>query len=190
MIRAILFDCFGVLVTDVLELIRKEARSTDPQGASEIDGLVRSANLGILSRDESNKRVAEILGITVEQYRSRITEGEVRDEKLFEYILELKKQYKTAMLSNISKESLQRRFTDTELNKYFDVVVTSGEVGFVKPSAEIYEIAADRLGLRCDECLFVDDRERFVEGAKAVGMQSFVYEDFTQFRSELEKYLK
>jgi HAD superfamily hydrolase (TIGR01509 family) len=189
MIKAVIFDCFGVLITDVLKVIRDELYRQDIEAALEVDQLVRAANLGLIDPRESNERVAEILGMTYDAYRAKIDDGEVRNTPLFDYILQLRKTHKTAMLSNISSHSLDKRFTEEELAVYFDAVVVSGEVGFAKPSPEIYEIAADRLGVRCDECVFIDDREVFVAAATAVGMKGIVYTDFVQFQQELSALL-
>ena len=52
----------------------------------------------------------------------------------------------------------------------FDTVVISGEVGLAKPSAAIYRLTARQLGLRADECVFVDDLAINVHGAAAAGM--------------------
>ena len=68
-------------------------------------------------------------------------------------------------------------------------MVASGEVGYAKPDPKVFQLTADRLGLRCDECLFTDDRKGFCEAAQATGMQAIVYSDFEQFRSELETHL-
>lgn len=51
-----------------------------------------------------------------------------------------------------------------------DDVVLSGDVGMAKPDADIYLLAATRLGLRPQDCVFVDDLEENVRGAVAVGM--------------------
>ncbi len=57
-----------------------------------------------------------------------------------------------------------------EWDGLFDAVVISGEVGMAKPSAEIYELTAERLGLPVGECVFVDDLAINVRGAAAAGM--------------------
>lgn len=57
-----------------------------------------------------------------------------------------------------------------EWDGLFDVVVVSGEVGLAKPSAAIYSLTAERLGLRPEECVFVDDLAVNVRGAAAAGM--------------------
>jgi HAD superfamily hydrolase (TIGR01509 family) len=84
---------------------------------------------------------------------------------------------------------LGRRFQLSELADLFDVVVASGDIGYAKPEAAAYEITADRLGVRLDECVFVDDREPYCEAARGVGMQAIVYRDFAQFQAELQAML-
>ena len=185
MIRAVIFDCFGVLITDALKGLRDELYERNPSAALEVDGLIRAANIGVLPVQQATERMAELLGMGVNDYRERIDGGEVRNLPLFSYILELKKHYKTAILSNISTHSLQKRFTEEELHRYFDAVVTSGELGHAKPGKEIYSVAADRLDVLPEECVFIDDREHFVRGATSVGMAGIVYTDFVQLRKEL-----
>ena len=189
MIRAIIFDCFGVILTDAMQLVRAEAQAKNPTAAQEITEIISANNHGFIEPAESNERIAQILGIGVEELRKRVSSREVRDEKLLAYIKQLRPTYKTALLSNIAGSSLNRRFPDGELNDYFDVVVASGDIGYAKPEPEAYEITAHRLGVRLDECLFTDDREQFCSGATSVGMQTIVYTDFIQFKRELEALL-
>ncbi len=75
------------------------------------------------------------------------------------------------------------------LEEHFDDIVESAKIGFAKPEARAYEIAAERLGMRLDDCLFIDDRPNYIEGAMHVGMQTILYEDFDKFRVKLEKLL-
>ncbi|MCJ0903560.1 HAD-IA family hydrolase [Rhodococcus sp. ARC_M6] len=51
-----------------------------------------------------------------------------------------------------------------------DDVVLSGDVEMAKPDAAIYRLAAQRLGLPPEVCVFVDDLAVNVRGAVAVGM--------------------
>ncbi|MEV4728403.1 HAD-IA family hydrolase [Saccharopolyspora sp. NPDC049426] len=71
---------------------------------------------------------------------------------------------RTAVVSNAD------RLADPALPDAFDAVVLSGVVGFAKPDAEIYRLAARRLGLEPGECVFVDDLRRNVDGAVTAGM--------------------
>lgn len=186
MIRAILFDCFGVLISDALDVLCSQIETDDPEAITEIWSLIGQANRGMITSDESSTRIAAIFGMTLTEYRAKIAEGEVKDQALLDYILSLRKQYKTAMLSNIPAGSINRRFSYEELQRYFDAVVVSGEIGFAKPEVEAYEITADRLHVGPQECVFVDDRERYIEGAREAGMQTILYRSYAQFRADLE----
>ena len=65
----------------------------------------------------------------------------------------------------------------------------SFEVSLVKPDPEIYRLAAKRLGVRPEECVFVDDKTINVEAAESVGMKGIVYNDHADFMAELNKYI-
>ncbi len=189
MIRAIIFDCFGVILTDAMQLLRAEVQQDNPDTAREITDIISANNHGFIQPTESNERIAKLLGISVDALRARVAGSEVRDERLLQYIQDIHKTYKTALLSNIAGSSLAKRFPNNELKQYFDEIIASGDIGYAKPEPEAYEIAAKRLGVRNEECVFTDDREVFCMGSTSVGMHTIVYTDFVQFRRELEALL-
>jgi HAD superfamily hydrolase (TIGR01509 family) len=189
MIQAIIFDCFGVILTDAMQSLRTDIQSKDPAMAQKVNEIISANNHGLIEPGESNAQIAQILGISVDELQSRVAGSEVRDEALLAYIKQLRPTYKTALLSNIAGSSLGRRFPHGELNQYFDAVVASGDIGYAKPEPEAYEITAERLGIRLNECVFTDDRELFCKGATSVGMQSILYKDFVQFKQQLEELL-
>lgn len=182
MIKAVIFDCFGVLIEDSLKAIREKLDTKDRE---DIESLLFACHRGLITAEESSAQIARILGLNSHEYRQVITAGEVKNQPLMDYILEIKKSYKTAMLSNISIGGLKSRFTDEELTKHFDVVVASGEIGYAKPEAQAYEIVAERLGVRLEECVFTDDIDRYCEAARGVGMQAFTYESFEKTKQAL-----
>ncbi|WP_282608634.1 HAD-IA family hydrolase [Pelagibius sp. Alg239-R121] len=53
----------------------------------------------------------------------------------------------------------------------FDVIVDATYTKILKPDPQAYETCIRRLGLTADDCVFVDDQLRNIEGALAVGMQ-------------------
>ncbi len=189
MIKAVIFDCFGVLIGDGLELLCQELEKTDPEGRAFITDNVRLANRGIIHPDESNRRIVERLGISLEDYRAQIIKGEVRNEDAISLVRSLRPRYKTALLSNIGKGSLVKRFSDEELDGLFDVIVPSAEVGMMKPDPEIYAYTADKLEVQPHECVFIDDREAFVEAARQVGMQGIWFQNATQTKQDLDTIL-
>ena len=64
---------------------------------------------------------------------------------------------------------LRQRFG---LESWIDHWFISGDLGLRKPSAEIYRLAADRLGIGPQDIVFVDDRLRNLDAAKAVGFST------------------
>ena len=61
-------------------------------------------------------------------------------------------------------------------HEYFDGTVVSALERCVKPGREIFERLLSRFGLQADECMFVDDMQVNVDGAKRVGIHGFVFD--------------
>jgi HAD superfamily hydrolase (TIGR01509 family) len=186
-VQAIIFDCFGVLRPDMLELNYRKFGGDPEKDAQFIHDTMLASNRGLIPR--SAPVYAERLGISDKEWIAAFDNQE-NDQELLDYILQLKQMYKIGLLSNASAGRMQEIFGKEELLSHFDAVVASGEIGYAKPEAQAYEIIADRLGVRLDECIFTDDREEYCEGARAVGMQAILYQNFAQFRRELESLLK
>ncbi|WP_308249691.1 HAD family hydrolase [Sphaerisporangium fuscum] len=62
-------------------------------------------------------------------------------------------------------------------NLYFDQVVISGEVGMRKPEPRIFHHALGLVGLRPEECVFIDDIEANIEAARALGLVGLHHRD-------------
>lgn len=115
--------------------------------------------------------------------------SEARNENVINLVKTLRANYKTALLSNVSKPGLESRFSAEELQQWFDAVVVSGEVGRVKPDPEIYRLTAARLGVEPAECVFIDDNEAYAEAAKTVDMQAICFQSNKQMKRELDALL-
>ena len=89
---------------------------------------------------------------------------------------------RTALLSNSWGNTYPRDTWDG----MFDDVVISGEVGMRKPEPEIFLLAARRLDLKPEECVFIDDLELNVDGARAVGMTAILHTEYDETRRALE----
>jgi len=190
-IKAIIFDCFGVLLADVLRVKADELAATHPDAAENFHAVLRAGDRGIIAPQEVAEQVGNILGISTEEVLTMSREGEVKNLALIAEIPKLRSRYKVAMLSNINGRAwLDDRFGDGELDRLFDVVVASGDVGMIKPEPGIYELTAERLGVAPGECVMIDDLLKFTEGAKAVGMQAIQFHTTAQALSELETVLE
>lgn len=68
----------------------------------------------------------------------------------------------------------------------FEGIVVSGEVGLLKPDPEIYLKLLNDHGLEAADTVFVDDVQKNVDGAKAVGMHALLFTDAARLRKDLE----
>lgn len=79
----------------------------------------------------------------------------------------------TGIVSNVYAMSADRH---RQLGNYngFDPVVLSCDVGIVKPDPKIYELALSKLGFKPQDVLFVDDQEKCLPAATALGMHAIL----------------
>ena len=69
--------------------------------------------------------------------------------------------------------SLEATLVALGLGEYIDSYTCSKEVGVMKPDPEIYLTAINKLGLKPEECIYVDDYLEEVEGALKLGFTAF-----------------
>lgn len=105
-------------------------------------------------------------------------------------ISEIKKtDKKLYLLSNISigfAENYKEVPWINDLLSNFDGLLFSGSIGLVKPEKKIFEHLLNQFDLKAEECLFIDDAPRNIEGAKQVGIQGYLFDgDAEKLRSYL-----
>ena len=59
------------------------------------------------------------------------------------------------------------------ISQWVNEVVLSCDVGIAKPDAGIFEVACERLGVRPDGAMFVDDQLKYCAGAAELGIDAF-----------------
>lgn len=188
MIKAIIFDCFGVVYKDNFSKAYEHFGGDLEKDGEFIEQTFFDVSKGTLL--SGTAIVADHLGISADEWKDYQAQVKGFNEKLLVYIKELRKTYKVGMLSNVGQSGLSSEMDYKVLEEHFDDIVESAKIGFAKPEARAFEIAAERLGVRLDECVFTDDRPNYVEGATHVGMQALLYKDFDSFKKELEGILE
>jgi putative hydrolase of the HAD superfamily len=187
MIKAIIFDCFGVFIGNPYKIRAEDLERKSPEIYIELSDINHASDRGYISNQESVTRMSEIFGITPEQFLSEQKNGEVQNLELIDYAKNLRPEYKLGMLSNVSsRERLDMRFAPGQLDELFDVVVASGEEGVIKPEPRIFEIVCERLGMLPEECVFIDDILENCEAAESLGMNAIQYISVHQCVTDLE----
>lgn len=77
------------------------------------------------------------------------------------------------VLSNFSLASLEASLAAIGIDDLVDAACAATVIGAAKPTPMAYRIAAERLGVSPAACLFLDDEEACVAGARAVGMTAY-----------------
>lgn len=187
-IKAVIFDCFGVLVLSG----RGSLYHDYPHLKEQIYDLERQSDYGMISRDDFNQAVSQMTDLSPQTVEERYWSTSVLNESAIEWVKEVKKagDYKVGLLSNIGRGWLDDVIPADKRKEMFDAEVLSSEVGAVKPAAEIFELAAQRLGVTPFECVMIDDILANVDGAERVGMQGVLFGTTTQARTELEIQIK
>jgi putative hydrolase of the HAD superfamily len=99
--------------------------------------------------------------------------------------------YRTAVVTNNFKEITALWRARVDIDRLFDTVVDSCQVGLRKPDAAIYRLTLERLGgVAAEEAVLLDDFEANLAGARAIGMHGvFVGTDTAAALADLERLL-
>ena len=105
---------------------------------------------------------------------------------LLTFIKSLRSKYKTAILSNANNGVIEKKVGKKWLDEAFDEIVISAKEGKIKPDPKLYETICSRLNVKPKDCIYIDDRQIFVDVAERLGMKAH---RFTT-NEELKEYLK
>ncbi len=93
----------------------------------------------------------------------------------------------TYLLSNESRDLMEYRIPTFSLTGLFDAYVVSAFIGLRKPAVEFFRCALELSQCPPDECVFIDDREENIAGARKAGIHGIRLESPEQVIAELGK---
>jgi putative hydrolase of the HAD superfamily len=195
-VRGLLVDFGGVLTTNVFDSFRAfgEAEGLDPQTVkrafredAEALSLLRQLERGDIEVDEFEPKFGERIGVSdTDGLVGRLFGGVGPDEAMLEAVRRAGDAgICTGLISNSWGAGLS--YDMSLLDELFEAVVISGDVGMHKPEPAIYMLGAERLGLRTEECVFVDDLRENCQGAEEVGMTAILHRGADRTLPELER---
>lgn len=184
MIKAVIFDCFGVLTQDGwLSFCQKYSNDDNEE---ELRFINHQADKGLVGYEEFLSRVCELTGAAQSEAHSEITTTHSPNEQVFTLVKKLKKNgYKLGVISNVGDEL--NTFLPQTYVDLFDEVTLSYHVQAIKPDPRIYEHHLAQLRLQAEQTIFIDDRQPNVSGAEAVGIHGLYYKDPETLAKELAK---
>jgi putative hydrolase of the HAD superfamily len=131
-------------------------------------GLLAGLETGAVAEAEFESGLAGLLGVAAPGLIPRLM-GRVRIQPSMVEAVRAAREagIRTGLISNSWGSGGYDRTLFTEL---FDGVVISGEAGVRKPSAEIYRLGTEAIGLEPRQCVFVDDLGGNLKPALELGM--------------------
>jgi glucose-1-phosphatase len=102
-----------------------------------------------------------------------------------QFIEKLSKKYRLIILSDTNELHFEFIRQNFPILRFFDDFVLSYQVGFLKPSREIFNAAIAKANCLPEECLFTDDREINVAGAMKFGIDAILFISAEQFEKKI-----
>jgi HAD superfamily hydrolase (TIGR01509 family) len=97
-----------------------------------------------------------------------------------ELVERLRGQVPLALASNSSRELVDTALATARLSDAFDAIVTSDDVTDGKPAPDIYLLACQRLGVRPEDSLALEDTASGIAAAKAAGLACIAVPQFAE----------
>ena len=201
--KAIIFDLFGTLV-DSYDLVGYASALRETSSILKLqhndfmkvwnETRVKRTTGVFKSFEENLVYICRELNIPVKKFDINLAKMVRMDyigltlaprQYVIETLAELKKEgYKMALVSNCSSET-PVIWPVTPLAPFFEAVLFSCTVGFEKPDTRIFQLALEKLGVKPEECLFVDDNSNNLIAAAALGVTSVLYSNPEEEQSHL-----
>ena len=184
--RWLVLDAMGVIYRagdDVTELLVPYLRD---QGcrlpAAEIEARYHAASLGRMSSSEFWQRCG-VDGNDADYIAGHSLSPGLRE--LLERVTA--RGIRVSCLSNDVSEWAALQRDHFGLADFIDPWCISGDIGIRKPDAEAFWTLLSAIEAEPGECLFVDDRQKNVDGARAVGIEAVLFG--TECSASLEQLL-
>ena len=148
---------------------------------------------GSFDADEYWTRIGEKAGVT--PTANDITHLRAADVRMWarlnEAILRWADQlravgFKTAVLSNMHHDMVERVQANGEWSRRFDCLTLSSAIKLAKPEPEIFKYCLKCLKVAPEEALFIDDREPNVRAAEEIGIRGIVAPSTEELKEKLK----
>ena len=179
-IKAILFDMDGVLIeakdwhyealNEALKLFGSEISLYDHLVT--FDGLPTKDKLNMLtSVGKLPKELHPIINKMKQKHTMRMILNKCKPLFAHQYALSKlhSEGYKMAVCSNSIRKSVEVMIQQAGLDKYFEFYVSNEDVSKGKPDPQMYSKAMDKMNLKPEECLILEDNENGIKAAIASG---------------------
>ena len=167
--KAIVLDMYGVIVKQTGDDFVPYVQQTFPDlSVEEICSPWFKADIGELTSLEVWKAIG--FEGDLEKIEEEYLDTIELSNGFIDFAEKVKNKYKLAIISNDSSRWSKYLREKFDINKYFDVISISGDLKIQKPDERIFLLTIEKLGVKPEDCIYVDDRSGNLNAAKKVGM--------------------
>jgi putative hydrolase of the HAD superfamily len=187
-IKNLIFDLGGVIVDVDVELFNKSFQDIGFTNFTDIYSQIQQSSLFELF--ETGKIPAQIFRNELRKFKNNLSDSQIDSawnsvivkvpEQNIELLINLRKNYKTFVLSNTNiihmdflTEKLISNLGKNPFEEMFDQIYLSYEIGYRKPDKECFQYVLDKAGINAGETMFIDDLIANVNGACAAGILGY-----------------
>lgn len=180
------FDCFGVVVSDVSTLWMNK-HFTPEQVKFAREKIYRNVDCGKLNFDASFEILGEMSGMSSSDARKEWDTFLYPQQAVVDIIRKLRGSGQTtALLSNASQQYISYIFQHFQLNDLFDKTFVSANYKVAKPDKEFYEKCLGNLLNNYDEIYFTDDNPTNLVVPQKMGIKTLLFTSAEQLAKDLK----
>jgi len=192
-IKGVIFDFGGVIHSFDFGMFFRSLDGRTDRTFGEMSSLVagsglpRRYELGEISSGEFYRGTANLCGlrVTEEEFVQAFVAIFTPIEPTICLIRSLSPSYRLGLLSNTNEWHFEHHIRTVEVFPLFDAVTLSYQVKTMKPAEAIYRDMLEKIGFPPEECVFVDDLEENVAGARRMNLHAIHYTDHERLISSL-----
>ncbi len=192
-IKGIIFDFGGVIHSFDYGMFFRSLDGWTDRTFAEMSSLVAGSGLpqryesGEISSGEFYHDIANLCGlrVTEEEFVRAFVAIFTPIEPTICLIRSLSRSHRLGLLSNTNEWHFERHIRSLEIFSLFDAVTLSFQVRAMKPAEAIYRDMLQKIGFPPEKCVFIDDLEENVAGARRMNLHAIRYTDHERLISSL-----
>ena len=197
-IKAVLFDMDGVIFDTEREYLKEWNKIFEKYGYE----MKKEIYVSVMGR--GRKKVKEIFkenfgdDLPIEEMyiekdkmlKEAIENNEVPLKQGALELLEFlkKNEYKTALATSAKKDRVKSQVNHAKINNLFDAIVCADDIVNSKPEPEIFLKAAEKVNVKPENCIVIEDSEAGIRAAFDAGMIAFHVKDLKEADENIMKY--
>lgn len=178
MIKAVIFDFFGVFCPDITFAWFIKNYSDSPKELSRLQEICDLSDQGKLNKYDFYNELSIITGLNKDEVIAGVEAEVLIDQNVVGLVKTLRSNgILIACLSNGTHEWTLDIINRHGLSYLFDHIILSADIKMSKPSPEIYKYTLNQLGVDAAQALFIDDRLVNTVAAEKCGIISHTFTD-------------